>query len=417
MRLRGRHVLDERQVEELLSRVAVTAPDEAELSAMARGAAETERRAPRSRPLRFRGALVVGLSLLVGSGFGFGFSSWITEPGSAGNRFIGLGFLPAKGWTVSQSQASGPADAIAIAANVPLNSDDMSGDVPHATLASLTKSGVVVVARFTLRGDLGSDGSYPARELPLQFSDAAHVSAREIKPVSSSRLSRYRLRAGVGVYNVDTSIYFGGAPSTEAIASAQRQLNRLFVASEQITIATRDRVLRKNQPFVTLFGSLASGDPDKQVVVQGKECGPHAPSFRPWGIPAWTRKGGQWSIEAFVRTTTTFRAVTGKATSPVVTVFARPSVFIQAGAAPSQYEVRVGGVANFWRKRIDLQRFDARLGRWVSMRSVVLADSQGAYSAATVKVRVPSRTLIRAVLPLSQARPCYLAGYSNLLRT
>jgi hypothetical protein len=38
-------------------------------------------------------------------------------------------------------------------------------------------------------------------------------------------------------------------------------------------------------------------------------------------------------------------------------------------------------------------------------------------SSASFRASIPRRTLIRAVFPRSQARPCYLAGYSNLLRT
>jgi hypothetical protein len=38
-------------------------------------------------------------------------------------------------------------------------------------------------------------------------------------------------------------------------------------------------------------------------------------------------------------------------------------------------------------------------------------------STARVEVSLPTRTLLRAVFPRSQASPCYLAGYSNLLRS
>jgi hypothetical protein len=45
--------------------------------------------------------------------------------------------------------------------------------------------------------------------------------------------------------------------------------------------------------------------------------------------------------------------------------------------------------------------------------------TEGTTPAKTLpfRPRVPKGTLIRAVLPLSQARPCYLAGYGPLMRT
>ncbi len=52
------------------------------------------------------------------------------------------------------------------------------------------------------------------------------------------------------------------------------------------------------------------------------------------------------------------------------------------------------------------------------VRSVVLAESE--YSgggSATFPVRLPKGTLLRAFLPSSAARPCYLEGYSVLIRT
>ncbi len=417
MRWRRRQA-DERRVEQLLAGLdsVVTPPEDVELRALARKAAGAVRPATPVRPPRLHWVLAVAAALVVGSGFGFGVSAWKTPEGSAGTRFVGFGFLPAKGWTVVQSGAAGATAATAIAANVPLHPDDAADGVPLATLASLPPSGVVVVATFALRGALESDVSFPARRLPLRFADAGKASAFDDPLASSPRLSHFRLRAGVGAYNVDARIYFGGGPSAGMIAAAQGQLNRLLVGSERITIATRDRVLRRGQPYVTLFGSLENAKPDEQVTIEGKECGPHAPFFRPWGPAARTRLGGGWSTPAFIQTTTAFRARSGDALSAVVTVQARAGVFLQPIGSARQFEVRVGGVANFWRKRVDIERYDPRLGTWSKVRSVVLTESRGQYSAAKFTVRVPRGTLIRAVFPLSQARPCYLAGYSQLVR-
>jgi hypothetical protein len=409
--------MNEREVEKLLAELnsQIEPADEAELRIMARAAAGANRAAARAGSPRLRSGLAVAAALLVGSGFGFGVSGWKTPEGSAGTKVVGLGFLPAKGWTVVQSEGTGPTVATAIAANVPLNPSDVPGSPPRATVAALSHGGVVVTGTFTVRGDPHNDAFFPVRQLPLRFASAGKVAGFEDPLASPRRISRYRLRAGVGAYNVDAWIYFGGAPAVGTIGAAQRQLNRLLVASERITIATRDRVLRKNQPYVTLFGSVESRQADEPVMVEGKECGRHAPFFRQW-MAVRTRPGGGWSTEAFVRTTTMFRAKWADAVSAVVTVQARASVVLQPTASRHEFEVRAGGVANFWRKRAEIQRYDRRIGTWIKLRSVVLTDNTyGGSASATFTLRVPKGTLLRAFFPLSQARPCYLAGYSNLI--
>ena len=68
-------------------------------------------------------------------------------------------------------------------------------------------------------------------------------------------------------------------------------------------------------------------------------------------------------------------------------------------------------------------RLDRSVGRWVDMKKVVLTKTGAApgspfvWSSAEFSTVVPPRTLVRAVMPLSQARACYLAGFSNQLRT
>ena len=43
--------------------------------------------------------------------------------------------------------------------------------------------------------------------------------------------------------------------------------------------------------------------------------------------------------------------------------------------------------------------------------------NSGSWSEGTFTLSIPKGTLIRAVLPLSQAKPCYLAGFSRTVRT
>lgn len=369
------------------------------------------------RPFHLRWAVVVAAALLVGSGFGFGLGSRGTPSGSAGTNFVGLGFLPAKGWTVLQSEASGPTAARAIAANVPVHSDDEPGGAPYATLATLPAEGVVVSATMSVRGDLAADTDFPVRRLPLRFADATRVPAVQ-DPAAPGRLTRYRLRAGVGAYNVDAWIYFGSAPSAGTISGVQQQLNRLVVASQQVTLAARPSVVRWGTP-ITLFGSIGSGKGDEVVSIEMKECGVPGTAFRE-ATAAHTHGGGAWSTEWGLRTTTTFRAKWGGDTSAEITVRQRPYVQLSHRFG-RRFDVFVRALSSFWRKQVLIQRFDRRTGTWLKVRSVVLTEGTGtgitAVTSASFRASIPKRTLIRAVFPRTQARPCYLAGYSNLLRT
>ena len=373
------------------------------------------------RPFHVRWGLAVAVALLVGSGFGFGLGSRGTTSGSATPNVVGFGFLPAKGWTVVQSGTAGPTgDASAIAANVPLHPDDEVGDVPYATLASLPARGILISATFTTRGDPTKDMSFPDRRLPLGLVGAKPVSPTNEARSFDRRVAEYRLRAAVGGYNVDAHVYFGTVPDGEATALAQRQLSRLVIASERVTIAARPSILAANQR-VTIFGSVENGQAGELVTVEAKDCGA-TPAFFRDVASATTNEGGGWSTEYLPRISTTLRAVWKGTASAQITVRQRPSVGLRR--LPSgRFRVAVGGKAQFWRKRVLIQRFERRLGTWEIVRSVVLTESGGhpgsgeAVSWAEFRARIPSGSLIRAVLPRPAARPCYLAGYSKLLRT
>jgi hypothetical protein len=178
--------------------------------------------------------LVAILALLVGSGLGVGAASWVTPSGSAAGNRIGLGFLPASGWTVLQSgsDATSARPAYAIAANVPLRAGDVpySSGLPYATLLELPRQGIVVVATFTLPRHESWIRQLPARTLPLRMRDATPYIefGAEIRP--ERPLGEYQLRANVNGRDVDLVFFFGRPePSRAQIAAAQRQLDRLVV--------------------------------------------------------------------------------------------------------------------------------------------------------------------------------------------
>ena len=426
MRLR-RH-RDDLRVEAMLAELAerTPAPSEAELRELARSIASAPRvpAAPKRPPAYARWAVGATAAIVLAGGFGFGLGAWSTESGVAGTSFTGVGFLPAKGWTVVQDGRLGEGGApTAIAANVPLDPDDDLRDAPIATLESMPSRGVLISTSFTVRGDPASDGAFPVRSLPLRMSSAEHVPAR-LDPLPLTRdLARYRLRAAVGRYNVDARIYFGtAAPSQAQRSTAQAQLSRLVVGAEQVTLIARPTIHNRNQ-VISLFGSVESGRADEDVTIEGKECGQTA-----WTVVGGphTHAGGGWTMQYAPTITTTLRAVWKGARSAPVTVQDR--AWVQLSTRPRTakgygFEVAVRSKLQFWRRHVFVQRYERRLGRWTNVKKVVLTETGAApgstfvWSSAEFRVAVPKGTAIRAEFPLSQARPCYLAGYSNQLRT
>jgi hypothetical protein len=364
----------------------------------------------------------VAAALLVGSGLGFGVGSSVTPSGSAGPPYEGFGFLPLRGWTVVQSGALDTSGAAtAIAANVPLNPKDDFRGVPHETLELLPAQGVLLRARFSTRGDPAADIRFEEATPHLSVS-AAQALAAQADPLAFVRgQAHHRLRAAVGGYNVEVDIYFGASPaSAELLAVAQRQLTQLVVASERVTINVRPRTVVGNRP-VTLYGTVDSDREGEEVTIQAKDCG-RAQFFT--GVESvQTHAGGSWSLEFNQGVSSTVRAVwRGEASAPV-TVQARAWLQLRRLPASRTFEATVIAARQFWHKRVELQRLDRRLGKWTRVRSLLLTE-QGAFPGYRV-IRtwtrftppVPKGTLIRVVLPLSQARPCFLAGTSNTWRT
>ena len=429
--MRGRRSpVDERLLAELLAEAAgrVPPPSEDELRALARAATAAPRTpapAPATgrRTLSLRWAVALTAAGLLVGGFGFGLGSWSTPSGVAGPSFVGVGFLPAKGWTVVQSGAFGQSGAPSVlAANVPVDADE-DVNAPYATLESLPRGGVLISARFGVRGDAGVDAGFPPRTLPLRIAAAEPLSPNvEPLPVAR-RLGQYRLRAGVGPYNLDARIFFGTpTPSTAQLGAAQSQLNKLVVAAERVTLFARPTIHDRNQ-FITLLGSVDSNKADEPITIEAKECG-QTKFVEIAG--AHTAVGGGWTLQYAPVITTTLRAEWKGARSATVTIQDR--AWVQIGNRPRTakgfgFSVAVRAKVQFWRRHVVVQRLDRRLGRWVDVKKAVLTETGAApgstfvWSTGEFRLQVPKGTLVRAMFPLSQAKPCYLAGYSNQLRT
>lgn len=378
------------------------------------GRASHER--PRRRARLRWAPLVATVALLVGSGLGFGVGSSVTPRGSAHANVVGLGFIPAEGWNVVQRGAIGETGvAHAIAANVPIASEDEARDLPSETLRRLSPSGVVIVARFSPRGDLTEDARFPVRSTPLRVSDAARSSLPGW--LQSTTLVPLRLRAAVGGYNVDARVFVGRS-SPAASAAVDEQLQRLVVAPSRVTLVVQPTTFSTTDQRMTIFGSVDSGKAGEMVTIQFKACGLQPVQFRD-AFETTTQAGGGFSLSQLrpfnLGVSGVYRAVSGDDLSAEVRVQQRAAVYLTPQLWDrGRFKVRVWGKVSFWRRFVLLQRFERARGVWITLRRVVLTEDLG--STLPFRPRVPKGALIRAVFPLSQARPCYLAGVSPTLR-
>ena len=226
--------------------------------------------------------------------------------------------------------------------------------------------------------------------------------------------SEHRLRAAVGGFNVEVRILFGRSrPTAGMLAAAQRQLNRLVVSAEQVTIRAHPTVIGSSEP-VTLFGSVESRRAGEVVEIQARDCG--QPFFR-GRASATTIGDGTWSTIMYPHISTTLRAVWKGSASAHVTVWQRAWVILlESRSRRGWLRVNAGGGDSqvFWRKRVLIQQ--RRGGSWRTIKQVVLT-MDGTLNSTYFRVSVPRGTLLRAVLPDSQAKPCFRAGVSRTLRT
>ncbi len=203
-----------------------------------------------------------------------------------------------------------------------------------------------------------------------------------------------------------------------AAAIAAVAVTPALAGSSNVTIAVRNSILRWGQQ-ATLYGAIASTKADEKVVIEVKECGLPNTSFRALSW-VYTQAGGGWSVDMGARVSSEYRAVWGAERSASVRVQQRPyvTVVIRPG---NRGEVGVNAIYPFWGKRVSIQVFDKQTRVWKQVQTVKLTEQGGGggyiWTSGKFRPKVPRNAQMRGVLPLSQAKPCYLAGYSGIVQT
>jgi len=188
-----------------------------------------------------------------------------------------------------------------------------------------------------------------------------------------------------------------------------------------VTLVVQPTVFSSTQERMTIFGSVDGAGAGRKVTIQFKACGLVPVSFRD-AFEMTTEAGGRYALDGYLRpfnlgVSGVYRAVSGDDVSSEVRVSQRASVNLRP-VDGGRFAVSVfGKTVSFWRRFVLLQRFERTRGVWVPLRRLVLTEENGlSKSTKPFRPGVRRGTRIRAVFPLSQARPCYLAGVSQTLR-
>jgi hypothetical protein len=183
----------------------------------------------------------------------------------------------------------------------------------------------------------------------------------------------------------------------------------------RVTIFARPAVVAWAQP-ATVFGAAAGAGLQDVVEVQVQECGSSV--FRTYA-EAHVNAGGGWSMPVGTSVTSTFRAVWRRNQSPPVTIRQGASISLARSRSGGQFVVGAISKRSLWRRQVEIQRRSG--STWRTVRMVRLTDSMRStglvsVSEARFRLAVPKRTLLRAVLPLAQARPCYVRSVSKVVK-
>ena len=190
-------------------------------------------------------------------------------------------------------------------------------------------------------------------------------------------------------------------------------------AAETISMTARPTIARANER-VTATGGVGSGRADQLVTLQSQARA----TRRPGGTLPRRRhtRAASLTIDFSPGINGLFRATSAGAESEPVKLQTRPSVSL-VQRPPGKFLVNVNAQRPFWHAKVMLQRFDPKKRLWIDVRRILLTETGAPpgvpwvwTGSDKVRVVVPKGTTMRAVLPLAQTRPCYLAGYSNLLR-
>ncbi|MDQ3381968.1 MAG: cupredoxin domain-containing protein [Actinomycetota bacterium] len=169
---------------------------------------------------------------------------------------------------------------------------------------------------------------------------------------------------------------------------------------------------------VTLSGTLSNQKVGENVDVLAKPCGQTAQTKV---TTVQTTTGGAFTAVVRPLKNTLYTVKVKSTTSNAVSEKVRPKLRLRKLAA-HRYSLRVFASQSFAGRYGTFQRYNGTLGRWVTVKRVLLrANSTGVAPTviSSVSFRSTIRPLlkVRVILPQLQVGSCYRPGRSNVIRS
>jgi plastocyanin len=160
---------------------------------------------------------------------------------------------------------------------------------------------------------------------------------------------------------------------------------------------------------IELSGQISTRQAGQTVTIVAQPMGEQVTR-----IQVTTGTDGVWRHVANPRVQTTYTAQYRNATSAAVPVAVRPKITLRK-VGTTRFAVTVTALRSLAGKVAYVARWSPRYKRWFQVRRFVLAQSRTSATSAvaTVTIRVPRRTTLRAFISTAQAAPGYISGYSN----
>jgi plastocyanin len=167
---------------------------------------------------------------------------------------------------------------------------------------------------------------------------------------------------------------------------------------------------------VTLTGTVSTLQANEQVAILAKPCGATAAAKL---VTVATVAGGTYTTVVKPLKNTLYSAQVKTATSAGATVLAKPRLTLTKPAR-GRFALVVRGAISFSGRAVVLQRWNATLRRWVTVKSALLVKGPAAtaptiLSKASFRATVKPRTRLRASISQFQAGSCYRPGLSNVV--
>jgi plastocyanin len=186
-------------------------------------------------------------------------------------------------------------------------------------------------------------------------------------------------------------------------------------AEDTLTLAAKPQLVTYGGR-VTLSGTLSNQKVGENVDVLAKPCGQTAQTKV---TTVQTTTGGAYVAVVRPLKNTLYTVKVKNTTSNVVSEKVRPKLRLRKLAA-HRYSLRVLAARSFAGRYGTFQRFNGTLGRWVTVKRVLLrANSTGVaptvISSVTFRSTIRPRLKVRMLLPQLQVGSCYRPGRSNVI--